>query len=860
MSGKNFLNSAKEYTGRAAGFVKEKCGGIVDSIGNLKNKNAAQAQNDQNEYAGRTYTVEDHYDEYETNGNSGFMSKMSSLFSKNNNDFGNSKKKKSKTAKKVFSYIGKGLLTILLICILTGSIVGTAAMIYITTDLDKDVDFNIRTLKLRYTSVIYVNDSAGNPVEYQRLHGSENRVWVDLKDIPVYVRNAIISTEDKRFYKHQGVDWIGTSAAFFNMFLGDSNRGGSTITQQLIKNITKNDEVSVNRKLKEIFQALELEKTYSKDEILEAYLNVIALGNGCNGIQAAANTYFDKDVSQLSIAEAACIVGITQNPSRYNPLIYPENNKKRKELVLFNMHDQEMITDAEYQAALAEELVFNANAKVSSETKTYNNYYVDQVIRDVLEDLQTKNGKSEAEAYYMVYSGGLEIYTVMDLELQTQLEAIYKDASNFPKYKGDEQPQSACVIMDYEGNVKAVVGGRGEKNGDLVLNRATGSRRQPGSSMKPISAYAPAIDSGYIEYSTLVNDSPITIKEDGVTKSYPNGGTKAPMLISQAVKISSNCVPIRLAQGMGIETSFNFAKDKVGIDLLDHVKTGNKVLDDHTYSMILGSPQIGVTVEEMAAAYAIFGNGGKFYEPRTYSKVLDNDGRIILENNSSSVQAISTESAYIMNRLLREPTTAGGTASSLSSIKFGAGLPVFGKTGSTNDYKDRYFCGGSPYYVTACWFGYDKPKQIANASVNPALQIWKKVMTTANSGKEYKEFTRPDGVVKKEYCTITGQIAEEGCPTTKVGYYKSSSKIGVCYAHGSGTEPPTIIGGGEIADISSTISEETTTTTMTTTMPQEETTRSTTTEKTKKQTTTTTSSQATHAPESKNENSESKAV
>ncbi|MBQ4312884.1 MAG: penicillin-binding protein, partial [Clostridia bacterium] len=370
--------------------------------------------------------------------------------------------------------IGRGVATLLLIGVITGCIVAAASMVYVLVYLDKDIEFDLNELKLSYTSTIYVQngtDDAGEPKysEYQKLHGSVNREWVDLTNMGEYVPEAIVSIEDHRFRDHQGVDWIRTIRCFAGYFLhlDEDTQGGSTLTQQLIKNITKEKQVSIERKLREIFRALELERQYTKDQILEAYLNVVSFGNGCNGIKSAANTYYDKEPNELTLAEAASIVGITKNPSQYNPLYRPEKNKQRQEEVLRYMLKYEVISQEQFDEAVAQELVFNKNAVYNSETKSYNNWYVDQIIYDLIDELQ-EIGFSETEARQKIYNGGLQIYSCMDVRMQKGAEAIFADPSNFAKFPGNVQPQCAIAVMDYDGAVKCIVGARGTKSADLV--------------------------------------------------------------------------------------------------------------------------------------------------------------------------------------------------------------------------------------------------------------------------------------------------------------------------------------------------------------------------------------------------------
>lgn len=688
-------------------------------------------------------------------------------------------------------FVMKAVATVLLICVMTGCIVGATAMVYVLAFLDKDIDFDLYNLKMSYTSSIYVENDDGTYYVYQELHGSENRIWVDYEDIPVNMRNAFVAIEDKRYWTHSGVDWRRTIFAFGNMFLhlSDDNQGGSTITQQLIKNVTEENEVSIERKLKEIFRALELERKYSKKTILEAYMNVIALGNGCNGVQAAANTYFDKDASELTLAEACCIAGITKNPSKYNPLYQPENNKERASWVLQEMLNNSFITQEEYDQAYIEiqEMTYNESARYNPETKSYNNWYVDQIIYELREDLQTKAGMTETEAKMAVYNGGLQIYSCMDLDLQNKVDAIFADASNFKKFPKKTQPQCAIVVMNYEGEVKALSGGRGTKSSDLCLNRATQSQRQPGSSFKPLAVYGPAVEMGYLEYSTPVTNSP-SLKVNG--KNWPkNSGyssyTGKNIPTAKAIEISANCVAVRISTYIGYSKAFDFMTERLGLTLVSSRTIGNTVFSDKNPSTCLGALTDGVTVLEMTAAYATFGNGGKLYEPVFYSKVYDADGTLLIDNTKNvPTQAFSKDAATIMNYLLRMPVNGSQGTGRKAKI---SGHTTFGKTGTTSDNKDRYFAGGTSYYVAACWFGYDIPAKLEITSPNHAMAAWKLVMQAAHKGLESKSFSNmSSNVVAYKYCTSSGGLASASCPSTATGYYRKDTKMPICPVHGGG--------------------------------------------------------------------------
>ena len=362
---------------------------------------------------------------------------------------------------------------------------------------------DIRNIKLNYTSIIWATDANGENYELKRLHSEENRIWVDIDQMPVHLQEAAIAAEDKRFKYHHGVDWKRTIYSAINEVLHLSKRqGGSTITQQLIKNITKNDEVRVERKIKEIFSALNLEKEYTKPEILEAYLNTIHLGNNTNGVQAAANLYFGKDVSELTLAESASIIAITQYPVYYNPFSYPENNKERQLYILDEMVKAGFISQEERDAAAAEELHFQKQQYNETITAT-NSWYVDAVIEEVKDDLCAQYGYNSRSAMQKILSGGLQIYTVYDKNVQESLEKIFENDDEYiPKVYNKEQPQAAMAVLGYDGSILGLVGGRGTKDGSRSYNRATMSFRSPGSTIKPIGLYALAIDQNLVNWST----------------------------------------------------------------------------------------------------------------------------------------------------------------------------------------------------------------------------------------------------------------------------------------------------------------------------------------------------------------------
>ncbi|MBQ5544822.1 MAG: penicillin-binding protein, partial [Clostridia bacterium] len=524
-------------------------------------------------------------------------------------------------------YLARTFATFVLIGIITSCIVAAAAMVYVLT-MPKSVDeIDLAWLKLNYTTKIFAYDSEGNQFEYESLHGNENREWVDEQDISDYAKKAAIAVEDERFLKHHGVDWKSTAGAFANMFLGiyKTERGGSTITQQLIKNVTKDDAHSVNRKLTEIFKALELEKKYTKSQILEAYLNVIALGSGCNGIQTAAQTYFGKDAKDLTLAESAAIVGITKYPSKYNPLYHPEENQKRQRYVLKKMYENGLISTEEYEAAKAEDYISHLNTASLNRNTTikYWSWYTEQIYTDIVNDLQKRNGMTEADARFQLYNGGFKIYANVDVDLQKKAEAIFKNKSGnntdyWVKFPRSVQPQCAIAILNYDGEIKAIVGARGEKNANRLQNHASQSRRQPGSAIKPLSAYGLAVNLNAIEFSTPVTDQPMTIRDEGRNRTWPRndgGRYRGNIPVVKGLEVSANCVAARIVRYITPQASYKFLTERLSIRLNEK--------DNNLAPMSVGALTDGVTVLEMASAYVIFGSGGIYYSPASYSLVTD---------------------------------------------------------------------------------------------------------------------------------------------------------------------------------------------------------------------------------------------
>ena len=684
------------------------------------------------------------------------------------------------TAKSISKMILRGLLTVLAVFFIAGAIVAVSVASYVYGLKNESVDYDLHKLQLNYTSFIYVNgpgDDASNPVKYQSLYSSENRVWVDYDKIPQTMKDAIVAIEDKRFWDHRGVDWkrtFGAAANLFSFFQDDSSTtyGGSTITQQLIKNVTGEKEVSLTRKIKEIFRALNLEKKYSKEEILAAYLNVVPFGSGCNGVQAAANLYFGKNIQDCDLAECAAIAGITQNPTAYSPLTHPDKNRTRQQTVLTAMHDQGKITDAEYAAAMKESENMKFTGKktedVVDESSVWN-WYTDAMFEDVKNGLMQAYNCSDDKAIDMIYHGGLKIYSAMDSDLQSIAEGVFNDGKSFPaKYPN---LQGGYVAMDYNGRVLSIVGAKGKKESNRLFSMATDAKRQPGSSIKPLFVYGPAINMGVINYSSLISDEPLPDWKDG--KPGPANADRVyhgMVTVEKALEKSYNAAAVQVDKLITPNASFNFLREKLGFTSLEPA--------DNTLAAAIGGLTQGVTVREMTAGYQMFGNGGKFYQPYTFYYVEDHDGNVIIDNRKEvPVQAISSSAATVVHKLLNNVMTHGtGTTANIG------GWDVFGKTGTTNDNKDSWFVGGTPYAVAGIWTGYQTPKVLNSTYETPvAKTVWKNIMVQYLKDKEKKSFDLDPDVVPVLFCTESGLLANPGvCPETKTGWYDKDHLPATC--------------------------------------------------------------------------------
>ena len=670
--------------------------------------------------------------------------------------------------------IGKVIGTLLLICLVTGVILICFAASYIKTVIIPQAHLEADIVMNQTSTIYYMDSGTGQYAEHLSLHGAENRELVDFEDIPKDLINATVAIEDETFWEHHGVNWRRTLYGVLLMFTGQDIQGGSTITQQFIKNFTGYDDVTVKRKILEIFMALDFEKNYSKEQILEWYLNYIFLGENCYGVATAAENYFGKDLSELSLAECASLISITNNPSAYNPNRYLENNQYRARLVLGKMLELGDINQAQYDQAMAEvddlasHLVQNsAENEEEAPTEIYN-WYDEQLITDVINDLMEQYSYSEQIASDMVFSGGLRIYACVDQDIQSIVESVYSDRSNLDLTSNSGQEiQSAIVIVDPEGNIVALAGALGEKTTNRGWNYASRSQRQPGSSIKPLSVYAPAIESGLISPASVFDDYPVQVLGGSAWPLNNPQTYRGLVTVADALRVSSNPAAVRVLQMLGFENSFNFMQDSLHIDLEEGMEVNGEIKNDLGSSQLaLGGLTNGVRVIDMAAAYSVFPRDGLYIAPRTYSKVTrlleDGTEEVVLDNTSREPEAVlSSKTAYYINDMLKDVVTGGngatGTAARLSN------MTVAGKTGTTNSNNDKWFVGYTPYYTAAVWVGYSMPERISTSG-NPAVNMWQKVMSQVHEGLENRDFTQPSGdLTTVQICRDSGLRASEAC-------------------------------------------------------------------------------------------------
>ena len=685
----------------------------------------------------------------------------------------------------------------------------------------------------------FVYDADGN--QLQKLTAPDsNRMPVDLDQIPKDLQYAVVAIEDERFYEHNGIDIRGIlRAAVRGITTGTFSEGASTITQQLIKNNVFTDWVNEStlqrfqRKFQEWYLALELEKQVDKDEILENYLNTINLGNGNYGVQAAAQDYFGKDVSELTLSECTVLAGITQNPTRYNPITNPENNAQRRQEVLDHMLEQEYITKEQYDECLADNVydrIQSIEQEEENEDTTYS-YFIDELTEQVIQDLQDKRGYTEQQAYNALWSGGLRIYTTQDPDIQQICDEEYSDSSNFPSgsqveldyaltvrhpngeeenysaemleqyfienessdfsllfdsqesaqahvdaYKayvlsdGSEvvaetvhftpQPQSSlCIIDQHTGYVKAIVGGRGEKSTSLSLNRATNTTRQPGSTFKPLAAYAAALNECDMSLATTFEDEPFTYDNGeplyNADRQYHGTVTMRESIVHSYNIPAVKCM-IDITPELGVEYLEKFGFSSL---VTEPVDINGESYDDLNASTAIGGITYGVSNLELTAAYAAIANNGVYIKPVFYTRILDSDGNVVIDNTPEKTTVIKPSTAYLLTSAMEDVISEGtGTR-----VQFD-GMHLAGKTGTTDNYRDLWFCGFSPYYTCSVWAGYDDNTVLpAGESRTYQQTLWRNIMERIHENLVDTEFKMPSTVEEASICTRTGLLATSSC-------------------------------------------------------------------------------------------------
>lgn len=675
---------------------------------------------------------------------------------KSDNDNSN-KSNKPKKEKKIFWLVFK-------IIIFTGvaaCIVGAGIVLGVLNDIIKDTEtLDVAKLKvLKLTSVIY--DKNGNQIEAL---SEENRYMISYDEMPKHLRDAVISIEDERFETHHGVDIKRTASAIITYVLhkGDSSFGGSTITQQLVKNITQDNSKAWQRKIREWYRAITLENQLKKSEILEAYLNTIYMGEGAYGVEAAANTLFAKSAKDVNIAEAACLAAIIQSPESFNPYNGDENKAaliERQRIVLSKMLELGKITQEEYDEAVNYELVFKKGELAANGATT--TYYVDAIIEAVIEDLMETKNITKGVATKMLYSDGLKIYSTIDPDIQKAIDEAYANDSWFPTRNGKKMQSAMVVIDNSTGNVVGLMGGTDyrEKANTSAFNRATQMTRQSGSSIKPLTVYGPAFERGLSYPGMGVDDSYINI--NGWAPGNFDGAFRGYVSTRYAIAISLNTTAVKTLQKVGIDYAYTFGKN-LGLSTLSNN-------DKNLASLALGGQSQGVKVIDMAGAYTAIANGGVYTKPKFYTKVLDSSDSVILKPDSEFKRVMKETTAYLLIDCMRSVVTSGSAA---GYIGVKSSIAVIGKTGTSDDSIDKWFCGMTPYYTGVVWIGYDDNK--ASVWNTAQLLVWNSVMKKVHANLAGKSFAKPSGIVYAEVCTVSGLAATEACrKDTRTGIVKT---------------------------------------------------------------------------------------
>lgn len=728
------------------------------------------------------------------------------------------------------------LATVLLIAVVCAfSVVGVLSE-YLESDILPNANLVLDNYELDAPSTVYCVNEKGQIEVLQELYATTDWKKAEYEEIPQALIDAAIAIEDKRFYEHQGVDWFTTIKAFANMFFGESTVGGSSITQQLIKNITKEDSVTVQRKVQEFFRATLVEKNNDKKQIIEEYLNTIYLGQGSRGVKSAAEKYFGKELQMLTLAECASLISITNNPSLFDPYNEKEfkyageimngmqRNRHRQLLVLGELLNQGYITREEYNEAVAQELVLKNTIapedrwikcqkegcgyegvrktftvsgskikcpecgtipeEVQDSSQEVYSYFVDVVIQDVAKEMAKQDGvETWNDDVWKVYldrinRGGYSIYATIDPKVQAQVDKIYQDLKNIPKVKNAEQLQSAIVVIDNStGDIVGMAGGVGTNKVHFGQNRATKSKLQSGSAIKPLTIYAPGFEQGTITPATIIPDLPVTYDDGG----WPKNDTRTysySRTIFSGIEDSVNAVAANTLKKIGLNYGYEFAKDKFGLSTLDDNE------DVQLSALALGAQHRGVTVREMACAFATFANQGTYRTGRTWTKVYDRNGNVVLENEQASREVLSAKAVNYTNYCLTNAVMNGTGA----SANFADGY-VAGKTGTTSSRRDRWFCGYTNYYTAAVWCGFDIPAEI-RLSYNPSVRLFKQVMQPLHKGLKNVKLYNTNKMTSVTVCVDSGKLATDACKadvrgdrTQQVYVYSADKPEGTCTQH-----------------------------------------------------------------------------
>ncbi len=739
-----------------------------------------------------------------------------------------------KTAFAVLQVLFGAFVTVLLICIVCGFVFMGIMGDYLEKDILPHASVVLDEYDMDAPSYVYYVDSKGEIVELQELYASTDWKKATYEEIPEPLIHAAVAIEDKRFYEHQGVDWFTTIKAFANMFFGDETVGGSSITQQLIKNVTGKDSVTVQRKVQEFFSATLVEKNNDKKAIIEEYLNSIYMGQGCRGVKSAAEAYFGKELQMLTVAECASLISITNNPSMFDPYSDSEfmyegelmngkqRNRHRQMLVLGELLAQEYITQEEYDEAVAQELVLKSTIadedkwvvcanpdcgyegirstfgdskkgkcpecktvpeiKSDASQEVYS-YFVDALLKDVARDMAQQDNVTEWDQdiweYYLnkINCGGYHIYATIDMKVQKQVDKIYKDLDNIPETRSAQQLQSAIVVINNKtGDIVAMAGGVGNDKVHFGFNRATQSVLQSGSSIKPLTVYAAGFEQGSITPATVIRDLPLEY-DDG---AWPKNDTRTysySRTVFSGIEDSVNAVAANTLKKIGATYGFEFAKDQLGLSTL--------VDEDLQFSSLaLGAQEHGVTVRDMACAFATFPNNGVYRSGRTYTKVYDRKGNLVLDNEQESREVMSEKAVDYINYCLTNAVSTGtGAGADFYDVD------IAGKTGTTSSSRDRWFCGYTGYYTAAVWCGYDTP-EVINLGFNPASRLWKNVMEPLHDGLKNIKLYNSGKMVSVSVCLDSGKIATDACKKDVRGSRVSSALVypedvpaGLCDKH-----------------------------------------------------------------------------